>query len=265
MRTLRYRFILISFLCLGLAIPGQPQSAASGSSPHPYHTNYWITGTVCGVGVLGNYLGIANLKRKYELSLQEIQALNKATVNGIDTWAFQKDLSKRLVYGKYSDYGLLSSIALPVFLMFDRRIRRDWFGLAFMYIETMTITTNIYEWSFLGPNFQNRIRPLAYDDRLTYEERKAANNRNSFYSGHVASAAASSFFMAKVYCDNHPGLGNDKYLLYGAALIPPLIVGFFRMKALKHFPSDIIVGLGVGALCGLLVPEFHRTKDPRVR
>jgi membrane-associated phospholipid phosphatase len=214
---------------------------------------------------LANYLGIANLKRKYELSLPEIQALNKANIRGLDTLAFQKSLSKRRIHEKYSDYALLSSIALPIFLMFDRRVRQDWFGLAFMYVETMTVTTNIYEWSFLGPNFQNRIRPLAYDDRLPYEERKSANNRNSFYSGHVASAAASSFFMAKVYSDYHPGLGKDKYLLFGAALIPPLIVGFFRMKALKHFPSDIIVGLGVGALCGLLIPEFHRSKGPGLR
>jgi membrane-associated phospholipid phosphatase len=68
----------------------------------------------------------------------------------------------------------------------------------------------------------------------------------------------------KVYSDYHPEIGNNKYLLYGAALIPPLLVGYFRMKALMHFPSDVMVGLGVGALCGILIPEFHRLKDKKI-
>jgi hypothetical protein len=36
------------------------------------------------------------------------------------------------------------------------------------------------------------------------------------------------------------------------------------MKALDHFPSDILVGLGVGALCGILIPELHRIKIENV-
>jgi membrane-associated phospholipid phosphatase len=55
-----------------------------------------------------------------------------------------------------------------------------------------------------------------------------------------------------------------KYLLYGAAAIPPLFEGYLRMKALFHFPSDIFVGFGIGALCGILIPEFHRIKIENV-
>jgi membrane-associated phospholipid phosphatase len=265
MKTCRLKFIIISFFCIFLVINAYPQSSASDFSFHPYRINYWVTGTICSVGAFANYLGISHLRQKYELSLLEIQALNREKFNSLDNWAFKQDPSKRGAFENYSDYTLFSSLALPVFLMFDKQIRRDGFDMLFMYLETMSITTNIYEWSFLGPNFQNKIRPVAYYDRIPYDERKLANNRNSFYSGHVASAAASTFFMAKVYSDNHPGIGNNKYLLYGAALIPPLILGYFRMKALKHFPSDVIVGLGVGALCGLLIPEFHRLKDKNIR
>ena len=66
--------------------------------------------------------------------------------------------------------------------------------------------------------------------------------------------------MAKVYSDYHPELGNKKYWLYGAALIPPLIVGYYRIKAMRHFPTDVITGLAVGAAVGILVPHLHRTK-----
>ena len=164
----------------------------------------------------------------------------------------------------YSNLALTSILALPASLLFDRRTRRDWFGLLLMYLETITVTTNIYEWSLLGPNSQNRIRPVAYYDQVPYDERILANNRNSFYSGHTASAAATTFFLAKVYSDYHPEIGATKYLLYGAALIPPLVVGYLRMKALMHFPSDVMVGLGVGVLCGLLIPEMHRVREKTI-
>lgn len=265
MKTIRRKSVLISFLCICIISPAYPQSSASDSSSPTYQVNRWATGVVCGVGLFTNYLGIPKLLNKYELSLAEIRALDKRTLNRIDTWALKQDPSKRGAFEKYSDYTLWSSIALPLFLLADEQIRLNWLDMLMMFLETMSITTNIYEWSFLGPNFQNRVRPVAYYDQLSYDERKTGHNRNSFYSGHVASAAASTFFMAKVYSDSHPGIGDNKYLVYGAALIPPLVLGYFRVKALKHFPSDVIVGLVVGALCGILIPEFYRVKDKNFR
>ena len=46
--------------------------------------------------------------------------------------------------------------------------------------------------------------------------------------------------------------------MYGAAFIPPLVMSYLRLRALAHFPSDLMVGFGMGALCGILVPELHR-------
>ena len=91
--------------------------------------------------------------------------------------------------------------------------------------------------------------------------RQEGNNRLSFYSGHTLSTAASTFFMAKVYTDYHPELGNKKYLFYGLALIPPTYVGYHRLKALKHFPTDVIIGYSIGIAAGIFIPELHKTKD----
>jgi hypothetical protein len=264
MKTYRRRFIILAFLGICLAQQAYPQYSASDFSFHPYHVNYWVTGTFIAVGLSANYLGEGLVFHKEELSRLEIQALNKGIINGIDSWAFKQDPSKKDAFANYSDYVLVSSVVLPVFLMFDKQIKRDWYDVLLMYVETMSITPNIYEWSPLGVNFQNRIRPVAYYDQLTYDQRKSANNRNSFYSGHTAVVAASSFFMVKVYCDYNPEIGNNKYLLYGAALIPPLIEGYYRVKALAHFPSDIMVGIGVGALCGIIIPELHRFQDKNI-
>jgi membrane-associated phospholipid phosphatase len=254
-------FIIITFLCVCLVNQVYPQSTARDSSFKPYHINYWVTGTILTVGVTTNLLGINTVLGKEDVTRIEIETLNKDIINNIDSWALKQDPSNREAFGNYSDYTLVASVLLPTALLFDKKISKDWFDMLLMYLETMSITTNIFEWSFLGPTFQNRLRPIAYYDELTYEERKSGNNRNSFYSGHVATVAASTFFMAKVYSDYNPEIGNNKYLLYAAAAVPPLLLGYFRLKGLKHFPSDIIVGLGVGALCGIIIPELHRIQD----
>ncbi len=264
MKTYRRRFIILVFFGICLAQQVHPQSSASDSSFHPYHVNYWVSGSICSVGVVANYLGIAQSLNKKEVSLLEIQTLNKGIINGIDSWALKQDPSKMGAFENYSDYTLALSVILPGFLMFDKQIRQDWSDVLLMYTETMSITPNIYEWSFLGPAFQNKFRPLTYYDQLTYDQKKSGNNRNSFYSGHVATVAASTFFMVKVYSDYNPKIGDNKYLLYGAATIPPLILGYCRVKALKHFPSDVMVGIGVGALCGIIIPELHRLQDKNI-
>ena len=89
--------------------------------------------------------------------------------------------------------------------------------------------------------------------------RTDGNQKNSFYSGHTASAAAASYFMAKVYCDYHPDA--NEYLVYGAATIPPLVMAYVRFMSLNHFPSDIAMGYTVGTLCGVLIPELHKIGD----
>jgi len=93
--------------------------------------------------------------------------------------------------------------------------------------------------------------------------RTIGTDRSSLYSGHVAASAAASFFAAKVYCDYHPELGCNKYLIYGAAAIPPLS-WVCQIESTRTFSTDILVGLGVGASCGILIPEFHRIQDRNI-
>ena len=153
---------------------------------------------------------------------------------------------------------------LPFITMLDSRIRQDWFDLLLIYMQTQTITNNIYLYTPFGATFQNRLRPVVYYETVDIGTRSGNNNRNSLYSGHVAAAAEASFFTAKIFCDYHPELGANKYFVYGAASIPPLIMSYFRLRALAHFPTDIIVGFGIGALCGIFVPEFHRIDDGKM-
>jgi membrane-associated phospholipid phosphatase len=264
------RFRLITVIIFSLAVTGMvkpmySQSPVRDSTFHPYHVNYWITGGIIAVGIPAILIGSPLITNKSKLTIAELQSLNRNDINPIDRWALNLDPSKMSYYANVSDITLTGIILLPALTLFDHNIRQDWLDIALMYAETQIIVNDIYLYAPFGPLFQNRYRPAVYYDALgTSGARMTAWNRSSFYSGHVASAAAATFFTVKIFCDYHPELGNMKYLLYGAAAIPPLIEGYLRMKALDHFPSDILVGLGVGALCGILIPEIHRIKIENV-
>jgi membrane-associated phospholipid phosphatase len=138
----------------------------------------------------------------------------------------------------------------------DREIREDWADVLLLIIQNQAINGNLYAWS--GAAFINRTRPLPYNNEAPWDERTEARNRNSFFSGHTSMSASASFFAAKVYSDYHPELGNRKFLVFSLALVPAATTGFFRYKGLKHFPTDVITGLFVGASVGILVPHLHK-------
>ena len=106
--------------------------------------------------------------------------------------------------------------------------------------------------------FTNRYRPFAYYDELPTPDKTGDGTSDSWFSGHTAVTATSSFFMAKVYSDYHPELGAKKWIFFAAAVIPPAIVGVYRIKALKHSPTDVMMGTAVGAALGILIPHFHK-------
>jgi membrane-associated phospholipid phosphatase len=217
------------------------------------------------VGVPATAIAAPWVSNKSPVTNADFQTLDRSDINPIDRWALELDPSNRGYYANLSDNVLTGIILLPGLTMLDHNIRQDWLDVALMYAETQIIVNDIYLYSPFGPTFLNRLRPVVYYDEFADSHvRTTAWNRSSFYSGHVASAASASFFTAKVFCDYHPDLGWKKYLVYGAASIPPLIVGYLRFKALFHFPSDIIVGYGIGVLCGIGIPELHRISNERI-
>ena len=229
-----------------------------------YHINYFVEGAIIAVGMTGDLFAIPRLKSKEKLTDEELLFVNsdqqKDLMNSVDKWALHQPATNRDMWKKVSDYGEIGIFLLPSLLIIDKNIRKDWLRLLFMYVEGHTVTFTFYNYSPLGPFFQNRLRPAVYYSELGAETQKESGNRNSFYSGHVASCSYSTFFMVKVYCDYHPNIGAMKYLLYAAASVPPLVLGYARMRSLDHFPSDIAVGFGLGAIIGIVVPALHKTR-----
>lgn len=211
------------------------------------------------LGLFGaSFLGFEYLRNKPQLSYEEVIQLDANDIWWFDRPATQQDVSFRHKAHDISDFFLNSSVMLPAVLALDGKIRKDWLDLLILYAESHAINTDFY---LLNASFILRTRPFNYNPEVPVEDKLATETRNSFFSGHVSTAATASFFMAKVYSDYHPELGNKKYWFFAAAAIPPSLVGLYRYKAMKHFPTDIITGFAIGATAGILIPHLHKIKD----
>ena len=102
---------------------------------------------------------------------------------------------------------------LPALLVLNKTISKEWGDILMMYVEGHDVTFSFYNYSPLGPTFNNKFQPVTYYAELPIADRKNGNNRNSFYSGHAASVAYTTLFMAKVYCDYHSEMNTWNRIL----------------------------------------------------
>ena len=206
-----------------------------------------------------SYYALSKIYKKDSSSVESILSLDKNDINGFDRWAadvYHPDAEKA------SDKLFFAAMPLPLVLLFDKEIRKDALKIAVLYTEALSITGTLYTSS----TYFNRYRPSTYNDGLTLEQKRSGNQKNSFFAGHVALVATSTFFTAKVYADYHPH-SSFRWVLYGIAIGATGTTGYLRHRAGKHFPTDIILGTAIGTLSGILVPQLHKTKklqDKRV-
>jgi membrane-associated phospholipid phosphatase len=100
---------------------------------------------------------------------------------------------------------------------------------------------------------------MVYSPETPLEKRVLSEQKKSFFAGHVALVATSTFFMARVISDYHPE-SRLKWLYYSIAGAATATTAYLRQAAGEHFPSDILLGTVVGTLSGLLTPSLHKHK-----
>lgn len=245
--------VLITIVVTCSAI-GQTNSNAL-ASPYKINRKIEIPATVVGFSAI--VLSGGWLTERSTLDESEVLSYDKDNVNAFDSRAFRFSESGYDLAGTLSDQGLNVTAAAPLLLLLDKRMRKDWLDLVILYSETQMCQSLIYYGTALSVR---RARPLVYNENLTVGQRSGGRTTNSFFSGHTSTTATASFFMAKVYSDYHNPSRLNKILLYTAAAIPPAFVGFNRIKAGKHFPTDVLTGTIIGAAAGILIPEFHKVK-----
>jgi membrane-associated phospholipid phosphatase len=157
---------------------------------------------------------------------------------------------------KVGDLIFYSAMPLPILLMFDKKVRKDAFKIAFLYLESMAVTGFIYTGSVY---LADRYRPYAYNPEAPMSERTRGGAKNSFFAGHVALVGTSTFFIAKVLNDYHPD-SKIKWLPFTLAGLATATTGCLRYFGGQHFLSDILIGTTLGTLTGILIPHIHKNK-----
>ena len=189
-------------------------------------------------------------------SEEKILSLDKNEINWFDRWAVRPHSQ---TFSKNSNYIFGGAIPLPLLFLTGKETRKDFFKLTFLYLEAMSVTGLLYTGSVY---LTNRYRPYAYSEETPMTWRTRGGAKNSFYAGHVALVATSTFFMAKVYSDYYPD-SKVKWVFFSVAGLATGSIAYFRHKGGFHFPSDIVLGIAQGTLTGILVPHFH--KNPLIK
>jgi membrane-associated phospholipid phosphatase len=197
------------------------------------------------------------MDKDHSVSPEYIMGLNPSSVNDFDASATRQFSSSA---DKASDFFLFSAMASPVLLMADPAIRKDWKEVSIITLETYLIGLGLVS---LSKNLVDRPRPIAFNKKLSVQDRAESGTRNSFMSGHTSATAMSTFMMATILTDYHPD-SRWKPLIWILAAGLPLTTGMLRYKAGKHYFTDVIAGYAVGALTGFAVPRIHKRIKTRI-
>lgn len=242
-------------LCCNFQGYSQADSLPLKTAPekiYKMHLKYELPGA--GVFVVASYFGFRALDRTATMTADEVARLNVKNINSFDRSIVNMNPAGFEKAQSHSDFFLNFSIASPILLMVDKKMRRDWLDLLTLYMASHAVDNAIY----FGAAFSvRRARPFTYNPDIPMALRTGEAKSNSFFSGHVSFAATSTFFLAKVLTDYHHIKGWQRVAIFGAAAIPPAMVGYYRMRSARHFKTDVLLGLLIGGTSGIVIPELH--------
>lgn len=235
---------LLLLLCLSLGYNTYSQDS-------PYKTNTWKDGAYIAGTVGLNVLGFTFIQNKEALTEVEVDALDKNDIAGINRWA-AGNYSEKADAASYIPFYV--ALGMPLAFLPSEAERKNFGQISVLFVETMATTGVIYT---MTAGLIDKSRPLVYNEDIPLGERAEAGAQRSFIAGHTAVASAGSFFAAKIFNDFHPDSKAVPYVWGGATGIS-VLMGYLRTKAGKHFLTDNIAGLVVGAASGILIPELHK-------
>lgn len=206
--------------------------------------------------------GLWVLKRHSSLTLAEtrengldVQALDRRDVPVFDRWVigqYSPGLSA------FSSVVAWSQLALPVAVnLWDTHHgKQPWYGIltdVILLQEASLISSSLSSYAKSVPLHST---PLTYDPAVPVSEKRVPQNVSSFFSNHTASAFTTAVYSAYTFQLRHPESPLVPWVWSGS-MAAAAGVGSLRILSGKHFPSDVLAGAAVGALCGYLIPAMH--------
>jgi membrane-associated phospholipid phosphatase len=214
----------------------------------PYNLQLKRDLVITGIGAAATTIGVIRYTGTADVFLSQLRLED---VNGFDDVAIRYSSTKAKTASDFFFYG---STVVPATLMLDPAIREDAPAIGVMYAEVLLLTVGL---TTVIKSTARRARPFVHEPGLSPETIVVANERGSFLSGHTSGSAAGLFFAAKVYSDYHPD-DKSRFVVWTAAALIPAATGYLRVRAGRHFPTDVIAGYAIGAGIGVLVPALHK-------
>ena len=238
-------YLLPLFICLQLSA-----GIAQNNSPYQLHWKKELPILLGGTVILGTGTIVAG--QVDPLTVEAIDNLDASSINefdrkAADNWSPSAD--------EASDYFLFGAFATTFSLALDKKVRSEIGKVAVLFAESFILSQGL---TTLTKGTVKRSRPFLYNPDVDILEKQSSTSRFSFYSGHTGTVAVLCFFSAKVFSDYHPE-SKWKPVIWTAALTAPAITGYLRVKAGKHFPTDVITGYIVSGAIGYLIPQIHKT------
>ena len=242
--TFHHKLFLTFLVALYLNHPTQAQA--------PLKSFDTADGVAIGLGVaLDVGLRLFHGKKQSDREYQEKSEFERIAINNLS-----------LTAKKHSDIilrGISPAVSVGSHFVFDDPKRSIYLSL-----ETIIITDVA---NLLAKKLVQRPRPFTYNPEVIHNLAGCkAYNRNkpdanlSFYSGHTSHVASVIFFTNSMLWFYKPEYRSNDWAWMASALLPA-IVGYQRVMAGKHFPSDVFVGYLTGAAIGYLIPRIHENNE----
>ena len=207
------------------------------------------------LGIIGSAVGLSSLSAYFNAKNDIITKAEIQALDANDVWKFDRWVTKQyhLSAKKSSDLALFGSFLLPLTTLANSNSQGEFGKVSLMTLQTILLNSSITN---LVKVTVKRPRPYLYnqDVALSLKLRKA--DRYSFFSGHTSTTAALAFMTAQMHTDFNGGRANAAVWSIAAAI--PTFTAIQRMRAGKHFLSDVLLGYLIGATVGILVPQIHR-------
>ncbi len=225
--------------------------AAQGQYTFPYETDASVDLPLIGAGLLTTGVSIYLDRRVEPLTQEQVNILNQRQVAGFDQYSLRHYSHSA---HQFSNITGLTSLAFPFALLLDKPNRNHTGEILLITMEGALLNAGLIN---LTKTLARRPRPFVFNGEAPMELKLKQEARYSFFSGHTAVSSYFTFAGAQMYNDIYPD-SRHKTTVWATAAVLPLLTGYGRMRAGKHFLSDVLVGYGVGALLGVLVPRLHR-------
>lgn len=243
--TMQKNRLKLIALSITLALSGMcySQNVIKLKKPKVYITSAYSIGVFAG-----GYL--------YSKSIKGLSssAVNSISVNSLSSFDRKAANNYSTTARTLSDISVFSTALLPNLLSLNKNVRSDFLTYNIVYGQALLSTVGQV---MLLKSLTKKNRPYLYNPNVSLDEKLKNSARFSFPSGHIAVAATASYFFATTYSLYNPKSKYKKWVWIGATVLP-LVTGYFRYEAGKHFVSDLAGGYLIGAANGIVFPLLFR-------